>query len=172
METIKICAGITQSDEIYFLEIEQKENKDFSMSGFTVSPMTIEDAETRCRERLEDGELWLMAVEARTTTSGLKDWIEEVLTTDGKLAGFDNSLLTDEIEVDGVDYIFSSESCGQHEEENLKHYFILKETFSHLNDLWKKYHLKKANVKIPEISQDIDGLLKKAIRIICLNEKL
>lgn len=166
---MKILAGITKNNEIYFLEIELrgKAHDYFAMSGFTVHPLKYDDAINLSREMLEDGELWKMAVEANQTKLGLADWVDYVLSVDGEISQIDNSLLTDEIEVDGVNYIFDSGGCGQHKEKNLKHYFIEKEIFDELMKIWKTYHLKKKNPKLPKLpNQDITELLSKAIKIL------
>ena len=165
----KILAGITPDNEIYFLEIEprSKEHDYFSMSGFSVRPLKFDDAVNQSRESLEDGELWKMAVTADQTTLGLNDWADYVLSIDGEISQVDNSLVPDEIEVDGTDYIFESGAYGQHEEKTLKHYFIEKKLFNELMTIWEKYHLKKAKPKLPELpSQNIPGLLEKAVRLI------
>jgi len=147
MEKITILAGETKDGELYFLEVEPATEKHdyFSMSGFSVKPIKEEDAEKQCRESLEDGEVWQQAVEAGTTQAGLKEWVDEVLTIDGELAGFDNSLYLEEVEVDGVNWLFESSGCGQHEKEELKRYYLPQVYFKKLMRLWKKYHLKKEN---------------------------
>jgi len=165
----KIFAGITDNNELYFLEIEPKTEKHnyFSMSGFTVKPIKEDDAIKQVKEGLEDGEMWKQAVESNATEMGKEEWIEDVLSIDWELSGFDNSLLDNEISVNGENWLFESQSCGQHEEEELKEYFIDKELFSSLMDIWKKYHLKEENPILPEIpNQDIDELLERAILLI------
>ena len=164
-----ILAGITKDNELYFLEIEPKseEHNYFSMSGFTVRPTLRSEAVKQAREQLEDGEIWKQAVEAGTTVDGLEDWIEEVLLIDGELAGIDNSLFEEEVEVDREDYIFESGSCGQHEEEDLKHYIIDKKLFTSLMAIWKEYHLKEVAVELPVLpEQDLSAEAIKAIKLI------
>jgi len=83
-----------------------------SVTANEFQPITKKEAITQVREGLEDGELWRMAVEAKRTEEGLEDWIETVISNDGELAGFDNSLYDEIINIDGEDYIFDSRSCG------------------------------------------------------------
>jgi hypothetical protein len=83
-----------------------------SVTADEIEPILRSEAVERCREYLEDGELWRMAVEAKQTELGLEDWVEYVLDNDGELSGFDNSLYPDELNIDGEDYIFDSRSCG------------------------------------------------------------
>jgi hypothetical protein len=159
---MKILVGITFDDEIYFLEIKKRTSKNnyiqkkdeqdyFSMSGETVAPLEYSKAVEQSREILEDGEFWKMAVEAGNTELGLTEWIDYVLDTDGKMSMIDNSLYPETITANGEDYIFESGSCGQHEEKDLKEYFLPKKTFHQLMRIWKKYHLKKVNPEIPSI---------------------
>ena len=51
-----------------------------------------EQGEELARESLEDGELWKEAVSNGYTTSGLDDWVDEVLSIDGwenEIGGYD-----------------------------------------------------------------------------------
>lgn len=153
MKKIRLLVGITNENELYFLEISPKyeEQKHFSMTGFTVSPISEDAGEREARERLEDGEQWRMAVEAGHTCAGLKDWVEEVLNLDGWQHVLDCSLYPDEFNhTDGNTYHFISQACGQHQEKELKHYLIDKENFDYLMMLWDKYHLKKEIVVLPD----------------------
>lgn len=175
----KLLVGITQNDELYFLEIErQHQGHDyFAMSGFTVRPTTREEAEEETRNNLKDGELWQQAVQAGNTELGLNDWVDYVIESDGDICMFDNSLFDEEITIDGVEYLFESCSCGQHEVEDLKHYFIDRKLFDLLMKIWKKYHLKKyeleksgSDMAIVEealsINQDYTALALEAVNII------
>lgn len=83
-----------------------------SVTANEIEPILRTDAVSRCRESLEDGELWRMAVQSENTELGLNEWVEYVLGSDGELSGFDNSLYNREIEIDGEDYIFDSRACG------------------------------------------------------------
>jgi hypothetical protein len=183
----KILTGITKDDELYFVEIEQqtKEHDYFAMSGFTVKPIELGEA----REQAHNSIAQLIGDEI--SRSELPEWyfkdvdelVDYITATDGSLSGIDTSLLTDKIEVDDVDYVFESGGCGQHQAQDLKHYFIDKTEFAVLMSIWNKYHL-KSNVKFNAIertvidkmfelgyyksdkSQDLDSLLVEAIRII------
>lgn len=174
-----LLAGITKNNELYFLEIDTTNDKrngynEFSMSGFTVSPISKNEAKKQVLEHLKDGEEWKFAVQNGKTKLGLNDWIKYVIKTDGVLAGFDNSLFENEIVVDGEIYIFESGACGQHEERELKHYFIDKELFVLLMQIWDRYHLKElpensAKSIVEEamrIRQDQNMLVEKAVRMI------
>lgn len=166
----RIIAGITQENEIYFLEIETKSERHnyFSMSGFTVKPMTYDEAVEQSRASLEDDDfLWKQSVESGSTRLGFEAWIDYVLETDGEISMIDTSLYNNTVEVNGIEYVFESGSCGQHEEIDLKHYFIDKKLFDDLMKIWKRYHLQKVNPTLPVLpEQDENKILKKAIRII------
>jgi hypothetical protein len=158
-----ILAGVTPDDELYFLEIDPKSatHDYFAMSGFTVTPLNYGEAVEQTRERLEDGELWRMAVEDKSTTLELDEWIDYVLETDGEISMIDNSHFPETITANGVDYIFESGSCGQHEEKELKEYFIQKNIFNTLMRTWEQYHLKKIDVMLPNIpKQDITQIIQ------------
>lgn len=166
---IDLCVGITQDNELYFLEITPKSvGGYFSMSGRTLRPVEAEKGEKNAKEQLKDGESWKFAVDAGRTTLGLNDWVDLVLNTDGWESQFDLDNSLGSVAVDGRDYYFDYSACGQHEEENLKEYFIFETLFKNLMRIWKKYHLKKANtLKLPELpKQDIPKLLNQAVRII------
>jgi hypothetical protein len=83
-----------------------------SITANKIYPILKNDAIERCREYLENGELWRDAVIAESTELGLHDWINWVISIDGELSGFDNSLYPVELNIDGEDYIFDSHSCG------------------------------------------------------------
>ena len=179
---IKLLAGITNDNELYFLEIEtQHEGHDyFSMSGFTASPITEEDGKQKAREMLENGECWKQAVECDRTTSSLKDWVQDVLDIDGWQNVLDLSLYPAEFGYNGRDYVFESGSCGQHQEKKLKCYLIDKKDFDILMDLWDKYHFKKCGVKLPNFLRknetikefDEEKKLKKAFNYLDMSNLL
>jgi len=157
MKEIKILAGITKDNELYFLEISPKENKDdyFSMSAFTVEPITEEDGKEEARERTEDDtELWKQAVAGDQTTNSFEDWVERVLSLDPWQELIDCSLYPNSFNYSGVEYWFKSGGCGQHEIEELAFYTIGKKEFSYLMNLWKKHHLKDYEIS----KRDIDWL--------------
>lgn len=157
----KILAGITEEGELYILEIdrESKEHPYFAMSGSTSMPILKERAEDQVREGLEEGEEWKYAVESGNTEMSKADWIDYVLSVDGSLAGFDNSLFPLEVEYEGEEYIFESRSCGQHEEDALAHYFIPEEQYRALMSVWKQYHLKPE----PSIASMANGVIERAL---------
>jgi len=148
----KVLVGITDNDELYFLNIstERYGKPHFSMNGETVRPILRSDAVEQCRSSIEDNDyLWRMAVQAEQTILGLDDWCNQVLEND-ELDGFDNSLFDIEVEVDREEWLFASSSCGQHEEYRIKHYFIDRLAFQNLMRAWKKYHLK--DIRAAEVS--------------------
>jgi hypothetical protein len=170
-----LLVGITKDRELYFVEIEMpsENHKHFSMSGFTVRPTKRDDAIEEVREQLEDGELWKQAVEAGKTTLGLTEWVDFALDVDGELGGFDNSLFPDEPEIDGVEYVYESGSCGQHEEDakNIVHWCIAPELYATLMALWKTYHLKKYTPKLPPLpTQDLEAEAMKCVQWLNENE--
>jgi hypothetical protein len=56
-------------------KISETNHKYVSVTANEIEPITVEDAKIRARERLEDGELWRMAVQAEQTEEGLSDWV-------------------------------------------------------------------------------------------------
>lgn len=146
-----LLAGITTANELYFLKIEpkNKEQNYFSMSGFTIKPISEKDGETLAYESIKDGECWRIAVKDKQTKMGLYDWIDDILNIDGWQNFIDCSLYPDHFNYNGTDYYFKSESCGQHQERKLKHYLIDKKHFNELMKLWDENHLKKVNIKLP-----------------------
>ena len=144
----KILAGITHDNELYFLEVDTTNDKrngynEFSMSGFTCTPILEESVEENANNYLDDeGDyFWRQAVEAKATTLGLDEWIQSV-KDEGGMGSFDNSLFDESVDVEGETYLFESGSCGQHQEETLKHYFIDKQLYNVLMEAWDKYHIK------------------------------
>jgi len=147
-KNFQILAGETHDGELYFVEVApvSAEHTYFAIGGFTVRPTKKSEALERCREQLEDDvKLWRGAVAAGYTQLGHQDWVQYVLATDGELAGFDNSLYAEELEVNGDQWLFESGSCGQHHEQNLKRYYIPEVYFDKLLAMWKTHHLKKEN---------------------------
>ena len=170
--SIKILAGITQENELYFIEIDPmiKDKDYFGMSGFTIKPIEESEGEALAREMLEDGEMWKMAVESGNTTAGLNDWIDDVLAIDGWQNTIDCSLYPDSFLWNGETYYFESGACGQHEEKDLKHYLIDKKNFDWLMEIWKKYHLKKEIIILPEwieqTEKNEDKQIKRAFELL------
>lgn len=177
MQKTKFVAGINSNDEIYVIEISPKteDHRYFSICGETLIPLKYDNAVSRSRESLEDGELWRQAVEANNTTQGLEDWIEEVLSIDGETSMIDNSLYPEEVEIDGINYLFESGSCGQHQEapEDIKQFFIDKTLYNKIMKAWNDQHLKEENPEnLEEIldllpnNESLDDDIKKALEII------
>lgn len=166
-----IFVGITQYDELYFVEIKQPtiDYNYFSITGTTVSVEEAEQAEQFAREQLEDGDYWKMAVEAGDTELGLNDWVESVLNTDGWESMHDFDYDLSPVEYKDKEYYFSFSAAGQHQEklEDMKELFISKEDFRVLMNTWDKYHLKKQSVKLPQSltqPQDKNTILQKTIQ--------
>jgi len=71
--------------EIQDVDIEDDSTITITAGGkeFRILTGGEDQGEDLARESLEDGELWKMAVSDGRTTSGLGDWIDEVLSIDG-----------------------------------------------------------------------------------------
>lgn len=145
---IKILAGITEDDELYFLNVttERDGKPYFSMTGETVRPITLEDAidqsyestKSLIEEQTKDiNDLYLRDID---------DIVQDVIDSDGNLSGIDTSLYPESVTVDNQEYVFESCSCGQHEEKTLKHYFINQDSFRMLLKAWELYHMKDIGV--------------------------
>lgn len=88
-------------------EIEGDGNNRYTYDGIEYFVGTEEEAEEEAREYLEDddGYMWRCAVEAKHTTSGLDEWIQEVIDGDGVghiLNSWDGS--SDTVEVNNTEY--------------------------------------------------------------------
>ena len=168
---IKILVGVTKENELYFLEISNE--KYFSMSGFTIEPLELEEAKKQSYESIKN----LVEEETRDISGlylrNIDEIVEEVIKSDGNLSGLDTSLFSEEIEANGDEYVFLSQSCGQHElkAEEIKTFFIDEFLFINLLIMWKAYHLKQVDFNstvedilkwAKEISQkqDINGTIK------------
>ena len=106
------CVGVTDDNEVVFAEIEigSCDNDHYTVTHTTFCDiMTEREGEEKAREYLEDGELWKMAVESGNTTSGLSDWVDEVLSMDGWEPQLD---VTSTGEHNGIDYYMRWASCG------------------------------------------------------------
>lgn len=184
----RILAGVTNNDELYFLEIDATNDRrngydEFSMTGFTVSPIELEKAKEKSYESTKN----LIEEETRDIRGlylrDIDEIAQEIMDTDGNLSGIDTSLFPETVEVDNEgkkeEYVFESESCGQHEEEELKHYLIPKETFNACMNIWSQYHLKPTPTGEPvattirnilKIEQDIPDLARQATQFIIFNK--
>lgn len=149
---IKLLAGVTESNELYFLEIDPTNDKrngynEFSMCGNTVTPITAEEIEERDSNYLDGEELyfWKQAVEAGSTTESLDDWIAQVREEGGSV-----DLCSDiyPVDIDGTEYSFEYRSAGQHQEKSLKAYFIPETLYHDLMKAWDMAHLKDTD-KLP-----------------------
>lgn len=157
----RIFAGVTEDKELYFLEVETTTRNgynEFTMSGFTVKPVTEEEKEEYENNYLDGEELyfWKQAVQADGTTLSLDDWIEEVREGGDHM---DTSLYPYTSEVEGETYYFESQSCGQHEVDNLVYYAIPKATFKKYMQLWKTYHLKPVDKMTPTDRETLSKIL-------------
>ena len=184
--TKRILVGITQDDELYFLDIttERDGKPYFSMCGDTNKPITLEEIEDRNESYLEDEgeEFWKQAVASGNTYDSLHNWLKQAKN---KMDIVDCSIFDSEVEVDGQTYRFEAMSCGQHrlEVSDIKHFFIPRNTFRRLIMAWDKYHMKEVSthelvLPMPynDVSleytlshiepQNIEGLAMQAITII------
>lgn len=177
----KIFAGITHGNELYFLEIDRANGKrngynEFSVCGFTVKPIELQEAKDMSRDHIEQ------SIEEETKTinplylRNTEEILQEIIDSDDNLSGIDMSLFPEIVEMDDSTekYVFISCSCGQHEEKELKHYFINENLYKQLLKIWQRYHLKElpqnSAMSIVEgalmIKQDHRELAKKAVEII------
>lgn len=176
----KLLAGITKENELYFLEIDTTNDKrngynEFSMSGFTVRPLELEEAKEQSRESIKN-----LVEEETEDISGLylrdiDEIVNDIIDSDGNLSGLDTSLFPETITLsDGAEYVFESGSCGQHQEKELKHYFIDEKIYHQLMKIWDKYHLKELPEnsamsiveETKEIKQDLKAEAKRAVELI------
>jgi hypothetical protein len=172
MKKHEIFVGITNDNELYFLEIENPgsplhsftEHDYFSMSGSTYRLVEETRGEEKARERLEDGELWKQAVEGDNTTQSLEDWVELVLDTDGWESMFDFNYDYSPVEYKEQNYYFDFSACGQHEVPiaDIKYFAIPQPAYAELLRIWKEHHLKKETPQLPAIVQNVDEELQKA----------
>lgn len=176
----KILAGITRDDELYFLEIDTTNGKrngynEFTMSGFTVKPITLEDAKNQSYESIKS----LVEDETRDINNlylrDIDDITQNIVDSDGNLSGLDTSLFSETVALEnGTEYVFESGSCGQHKEKELKHYFINENLYKQLLKIWDRYHLKELPEnsamsiieETKEIKQDFVEEAKRAILLI------
>lgn len=78
IESIMEEQGLDEVDEV------NEDYRTFSADGQKYTwRRNDNEAEEEAKEYLENGELWRMAVEAKNTTKGLDDWIDEVIGIDG-----------------------------------------------------------------------------------------
>lgn len=187
IKPIKLLAGVTKENELYFLEIDPTNNKrngypEFTMSGFTVTPLELEDA----KEKSYDSIVSLVEEETRGIRGlylrNIDEIAREIVEHDGNLSGIDTSLYEQTVEVDGLEYVFESQACGQHTEDELVHYFIPEALFGSLMKAWELAHLKNTDKLHPQHrgwlgdvvehakqvqkDQDLTELAKRAIEII------
>lgn len=144
MTGIKVLVGEIE-EGVIVLEFEFEEYLSLCGEVYEKPAFSEEEGEDKARDYLEDGELWKMAVEAEQTTSGLDDWIEQVLNIDGW-----QETLGDIFETKDGKYALMN-SCGQIDisvqPNDFVKTFIPKEDVEFIFECWKKYHSKK---KVPK----------------------
>lgn len=154
MKTTKVFK--TKNNTILIVTADTN-GKYVSVTANEIEPIKKQDAIDQNREYLEDGELWKMSVQSGKTYLGLNDWVEMVINNDGDLCFFDNSLYTNEISVNEVDYLFDSRSCGCLHDD-------IKEVtneFDTLIDLHLSDNIMKADAIIDSIKSDnVDELVE------------
>jgi hypothetical protein len=140
----KILVGVTKDNEIYFLQLRKGDDKQyFSMTGETVIPLELEEAKEQSYQNI------LSSVEDEVRNINplfirdIDEITQDIIESDGNLSGIDTSLFTEDVEVNGREYIFESGSCGQHEESDFKKLFIEQKAFDEFMKLWQQYHLKQ-----------------------------
>lgn len=150
----KVYLGINNYNEICFADIEiyPKRNitNEFTASFDTSSP--VQFTEENVREAVEnfidccDTEYKLsLCDDYNCPPSQLVDELTEQYCDD--IDEFkellDCSLFPDTIQIDGEEYCFRAESCGQHDLRNDGMAICVnKELFNYINELWDNYHLK------------------------------
>lgn len=150
----KVYLGINNYNEICFADIEiyPKRNitNEFTASFDTSSP--VQFTEENVREAVEifidccDTEYKLsLCDDYNCPPSQLVDELTEQYCDD--IDEFkellDCSLFPDTIQIDGEEYCFRAESCGQHDLRNDGMVICVnKELFNYINELWDNYHLK------------------------------
>lgn len=159
--TKRILAGVTENNELYFLEASITDRNgydEFTMSGFTVTPVTEEDKEAYEANYLEDEghHMWQQAVEAGTTYDSMEDWLEQVRDEGDSM---DCSLYSETAEHEGTTYYFESQACGQHEENNLTHYTIKRSLFNKIMKLWHTYHMKPVSTMTTDDKKLLDEVM-------------
>ncbi|RTL06166.1 hypothetical protein EKK58_06000 [Candidatus Dependentiae bacterium] len=154
----RILAGINNDDEFYFIEVNN--DKYFSMSGFCIKPLELEEAKNESFESIKS------MVEDETNNintlylRNIGDIVNDIISYDGDLSGLDTSLYPNSVEYNGNEYVFESMSCGQHIEKELKHYFIDISDYNTLMSMWDKYHLKEIDL-IRDLTADENNVLNK-----------
>lgn len=172
----EIFVGITEDDSLFFIDIRNRDRSrsDFAMSGDTVRATSKRDAKEQSRQSfesaIEDEGLAAFGERVGKKFRSLNSAVNYAIDTDGELHLFDNSTLTDEITVNGVDYLFQVEGGGQNEYnfDKLKVSFFDEAVLKWLKSFWKKYHLKElpSGEGIPVIKQDRKMILEFYIRYI------
>lgn len=159
--TKRILAGVTDNNELYFLEASITDRNgydEFTMSGFTVNPVTEEDKESYEASYLDGEEeyFWKEAVASGSTYDSMEDWIQQVRDEGDHM---DCSLYPETVEHEGTTYYFESQSCGQHEENNLTHYAIKRTLFNKILKLWHTYHMKPVSTMTTEDKKLLDEVM-------------
>lgn len=153
----RILAGINNNDEFYFIEV--KNEKYFSMSGFCIKPLELEDAKDESfeiiRSMVEDDTNNINTLYLRN----IDDIVNDIINYDGDLSGLDTSFYSNSVEYNGNEYVFESMSCGQHIEKELKYYFINISDYNILMSMWDKYHLK--NIDLKDLTVEESDVLNK-----------
>lgn len=120
-----------------------------SVTARKIKPVLKQEAVYRVREHLEDGDLWRMAVENKSTESSLSEWVEMVLG-ENELDGFDNSYYTETVKINNMQYIYESLSGGCLHDEILN----VTQDFNTLIDL----HIKDSKKSIEKAEKLISSM--------------
>lgn len=149
---MKLYIGITNEDELYFIEwdkVDNEQRQTFTLCGGTYdNPKTETEGGDEAREKLESGEYWeeiynLNELPAILTNNfNYKDIAEESINLDGWENV--NGEYSHFGEFENEEIYLNYSSGGQHQEKrnNLKKLWIGENDFKTLNSLWNKEHLK------------------------------
>lgn len=132
---------------VIVLELELHDHLSLCGEEYDLPSMTDEEGEDQARVSLEDGELWKMAVASGNTTSGLNDWIECAINSDGW-----QEILGDISETKDGKYVGLT-SCGQIDisvkPKDFEALFIKQSDLEFVYECWENYHCKPLS-EIPE----------------------
>ena len=162
-KTKRVLAGVTEDKELYFIETSITDRNgydEFTMSGFTVRPVTEEDKKEYESTYLDGEEhyYWKEAVASGSTQDSMEDWIQQVRDEGDNM---DCSLYPETVEVDNTTYYFESQSCGQHEVYDLVDYAMSKNIHQEMMTLWSKYHLKAVSEMTTEDRKILDEIMDR-----------
>ena len=162
----KFLLGTTKDNEVVFCEMELRDRNgkiEFSASFNTVYPFEYDDK--YLKERLKDNldcydkdYLYCLCDRYNCSSSQLvkhmyyDSMVEEII---------DISLYPNSIRVNGNDWYFESSACGQHDTREEMEFYVNKNLYNRIIELWDEYHLKEMpQTIIDEVNTIIEELEK------------